>query len=74
MELSDVVGKLGTVIGYGITETDQLSPILRQALMPVVDSLTCLETNRDVFGAHLSKKNFCAGFRNGLLVETFLIV
>lgn len=68
LDLSDVVGKLGTVIGWGLTEKDQLSHILRQAFMPVVPSLTCLTTNRDFFGAHLSETNFCAGFRNGEFV------
>lgn len=68
LELSDLVGQLGTVIGWGLTETDRQSHILRQAFMPVVPSLTCLTTYRDFFGAHLSQTNFCAGFRNGLFV------
>lgn len=67
VDISDVVGKLGTVIGWGLTETDQQSHILRHAFMPVVPSLSCLTTNRDFFGAFLSETNFCAGFRNGLL-------
>lgn len=65
--LSEVTEKYGTVIGYGVTESGTLSYVLRQAIMPVVPFLTCLESNRDFFGSFLSDKNFCAGFRNGKL-------
>lgn len=65
-ELSEVVGREGTVVGWGLTETGETSNVLRQAFMPVVPSLSCLATNRDFLGTFLSEKNFCAGFRNGL--------
>ncbi len=63
--VSEVTNKLGTVVGWGVTETDELSVILRQAFMPIVSLTTCLESNREFFGVFLSDKNFCAGFRNG---------
>lgn len=66
--ISEVTNKFGTVIGWGVTETDELSAVLRQAIMPVVPLTTCLNSNRDFFGAFLSDKNFCAGFRNGTSV------
>lgn len=66
VELSRVIGRYGTVIGWGVTENYTLSHILRQAVIPVVSTLTCLESNRVVFGNFLSDKNFCAGFRNGI--------
>lgn len=66
MELSQVTGRFGTVIGWGITESDTLSNILRQTILPVIPTLTCLESNRALFGNFLSEKNFCAGFQNGI--------
>lgn len=66
--ISEVTNKFGTVIGWGLTETDELSAILRQAIMPVVSLTTCLNSNREFFGTFLSDKNFCAGFRNGTSV------
>lgn len=66
LKLSEVTGKSGTVVGWGKTETGEASNILRKALLPVVNSLECLATNRHVFGYYLSTRNFCAGLRNGL--------
>lgn len=64
--LSEVIGRYGSVIGWGRTESDKLSHVLRQASMPVVESIDCLSTHRSFFGSILSKTNFCAGLRNGL--------
>lgn len=71
-ELAEVIGKEGTVIGWGVTETDTVSNVLQQAMMPVVPSLRCLASNRNFFGYFLSDKNFCAGNQNGLLNEKLL--
>lgn len=62
----DIVDRYGTVVGWGRTETRELSNELRQAELPVVDVFTCLESNPDVFGRFISRTNFCAGTRNGL--------
>lgn len=67
IHITNVFGKLGTVVGWGFTEKDKLSPILLEAVMPVVPHSTCLLSNRQFFGSYLSDKNFCAGFRNGKL-------
>lgn len=64
-DISSVVGKYGTVVGFGITEQNQISYSLRQATIPVVDLTTCLESDRNFFGNFLSESTFCAGFRNG---------
>ncbi len=64
--LSEVVGKHGTVIGWGRTETGQLSNVLRQASLPVISWGACLESNRAYAGSYLTERNFCAGVRNGL--------
>lgn len=64
-DLSEVVGKYGTIVGFGITEEDRISYTLRQAVIPVVDVLTCLASDRTFFGSFLSETTFCAGYRNG---------
>lgn len=63
-----VENKLGTVMGWGFTELDEASDVLREAKMPVVQFSQCLQSNRDFFGFFLSDRNFCAGFRNGTSV------
>ncbi|KAG4079873.1 hypothetical protein HA402_015004 [Bradysia odoriphaga] len=65
VHISNIFGKLGTVVGWGFTEKNKLSPILLEAQMPVVPHSICLLSNRNYFGSFLSNKNFCAGFRNG---------
>lgn len=62
---SDLTGKTGTAIGWGVTETDEPSRILKEVQLPVVDFHTCLASNRDVFRTSLSDGMFCAGFTNG---------
>lgn len=60
--------KRGTVMGWGYTEADEVSDVLKEATMPVIPLSECLSSNRDFFGAFLTNKNFCAGFRNGTSV------
>lgn len=67
-DLSHVVGKFGTVVGFGITEKSRISYTLRQAVIPVVDLTTCLDSDRSFFGNFLSETTFCAGYRNGMMV------
>lgn len=68
IDLSEVVGKYGTVVGFGVTKTDQISYSLQKAVMPVVSIATCLGSNNDFYGQFLSDYTFCAGFRNGKIV------
>lgn len=56
----------GSVVGFGLTNTDRLGDVLHQASMPIVSHLECLEGNRLIFGALLGQHNFCAGNRNGM--------
>uniref|UniRef100_A0A182Q8F5 Peptidase S1 domain-containing protein n=1 Tax=Anopheles farauti TaxID=69004 RepID=A0A182Q8F5_9DIPT len=60
-----IVNKLGTVIGFGFDETDQISETLREARIPVVSALECLEKNQGDFASRLTTRMFCAGYRNG---------
>lgn len=66
-KLSEVIDKVGMVIGWGKTENGTTSKILRESMMPVVRVLECLESNREYFSGFLSETNFCAGWRNGEL-------
>jgi len=68
LELSEVIGKAGTVIGWGKTEKGELSNVLRQANMPVVSYGNCLKIEAGFFGHFLSGGNFCAGLLNGTSV------
>lgn len=68
ISLDNVVNRLGIVVGWGLNENNQLTDILTQGRMPVVDFTTCLESNRDFFGNFLSNYNYCAGYRNGTSV------
>jgi len=65
IHLNEVIGKVGTVVGWGVTEDGRISNALQEASLPVVPALTCLRTNRDLFGRFLNAANFCAGWRNG---------
>ena len=68
-EIAEIMGKQNTVIGWGRTEFAENSRILRQASMPVVNSMECLESNRPFAGSMLTSTKFCAGLRNGLFYE-----
>lgn len=58
----DLTEKYGTAIGFGFTEKDVLSDVLKSASMPVVDHQTCLESDRDFFGPLLTRGMVCAGY------------
>lgn len=60
-----ITGLLGTAVGWGFTESDELSPVLKATRMPVVDTSQCIESNRDTFGLALDSTLFCAGYTNG---------
>lgn len=64
-DISEVIGKFGTVIGWGLTEDNQVSKVLRETVSPVVWWDTCLKSNPAVFGSFLSRRNYCAGLLNG---------
>lgn len=65
IDLSEVIGKFGTVVGWGLTETGERPNVLQEASLPVVPPFECLNSNRDLFGRFLTGTNFCAGTRNG---------
>lgn len=66
--IRDLTGEYGTVIGWGVTEDDEVSADLKVAQMPAIDDITCLKSNRDLFGKTLDEGIFCAGYTNGTSV------
>lgn len=68
IDLSEVIGKQGVLIGWGTTEGEdgRLSKTLQQTNMSVISSWTCLARYPDFGGHFLSETNFCADFENGL--------
>ncbi|XP_053685368.1 transmembrane protease serine 9-like [Sabethes cyaneus] len=61
----NITGEYGTVVGWGLTENDDISPILKKADIPVVEPVACLRTDRVLFGQTLDEGLFCAGYTNG---------
>uniref|UniRef100_A0A182NP87 Peptidase S1 domain-containing protein n=1 Tax=Anopheles dirus TaxID=7168 RepID=A0A182NP87_9DIPT len=56
---ASIKGRNGTVVGFGITENGNVSNELKQALIGVVDPITCIENDRGVFGNLLTKDMIC---------------
>uniref|UniRef100_A0A182MW57 Peptidase S1 domain-containing protein n=1 Tax=Anopheles culicifacies TaxID=139723 RepID=A0A182MW57_9DIPT len=61
-----IVGSLGTVVGFGFDENDNPTDTLRETRIPVASAITCVESNREVFGTQLTSNMFCAGNRDGV--------
>ncbi|XP_053668207.1 uncharacterized protein LOC128718610 [Anopheles marshallii] len=60
-----IVGKNGTIVGFGLTEANTVSETLKQTLVGVVDGLTCVEQDREVFGNQLTTEMICARGQEG---------
>ncbi|XP_061503401.1 prostasin [Anopheles gambiae] len=63
---TDIVGRRGAVVGFGLTDVDKPSDVMLDAEVPVVDLWSCLESNRGAFGTHLARTMLCAGGRDGV--------
>uniref|UniRef100_A0A1I8JT28 Peptidase S1 domain-containing protein n=1 Tax=Anopheles arabiensis TaxID=7173 RepID=A0A1I8JT28_ANOAR len=61
-----IVGKNGTIVGFGLNEHDVVSDQLKQALVGVVDALTCIKSDRAAFGPVLTSEMFCGKGRTGV--------
>ncbi|XP_061515916.1 polyserase-2 isoform X1 [Anopheles gambiae] len=61
-----IVGKNGTIVGFGLNEQDVVSERLKQALIGVADALTCIASDRSVFGTHLTSDMFCGKGQKGV--------
>ncbi|XP_058813003.1 CLIP domain-containing serine protease B10-like [Topomyia yanbarensis] len=60
-----VPGKVGAIVGWGVTENDIPSTKLKLAKLPVVDELECKRREPELYGRVLTDKVFCAGYTNG---------
>ena len=58
-KLDTIMGRNGTIVGFGSNEHNVVSDQLKQALIGVMDPLTCIATDRNVFGTHLTSDMFC---------------
>lgn len=65
---TSVVGKEGTVVGWGYDENDRVTEELKMAKMPVVSHETCIYSYPEFFTRFTSPQTFCAGFRRGTTV------
>lgn len=65
LDISNILNKRGTVAGWGYTQYGELSSTLNKATLLVVDTYTCLISDRDFYGGLISEDNFCAGNNNG---------
>ncbi|KAJ8921254.1 hypothetical protein NQ315_013726 [Exocentrus adspersus] len=64
-DLNNVVGKEGTVVGWGKDENgDLMTAEPRQTSLPIVSQEQCLRSSYQ-FQYITSNRTFCAGFRNG---------
>lgn len=63
--LGEVIGRNGSVVGWGLNEQNQYPQEIGLAYMPVVSLIDCLESDTNFFNALIHDGMFCAGFRNG---------
>ncbi|KAF2882841.1 hypothetical protein ILUMI_23353 [Ignelater luminosus] len=67
-DLSSVLNKPGTVVGWGFDETGVVTDQLMLAKMPVVSRETCLFSFPEFYAKFPPGSTYCAGFRNGTSV------
>lgn len=59
----DFKDKKGMIVGWGVDKDFQVAKRLQQLEVPTYNFLECFYRNRVYFGGHVSKRNFCAGYR-----------
>ncbi|XP_050353335.1 serine protease gd-like isoform X2 [Nymphalis io] len=64
-DLSYVIGKKGSVVGWGFDDTGVATEELTYVEMPVVDTETCIRSYSEFFAKFTSQYSFCAGYRDG---------
>ncbi|XP_035891862.1 transmembrane protease serine 9-like [Anopheles stephensi] len=62
----EIVGKNGTLVGFGLNEKDVVSQVLKQAPIGVVDALTCIKSDRVSYANQLTSEMFCGGGQRGV--------
>ncbi|XP_041971769.1 serine protease gd-like isoform X2 [Aricia agestis] len=69
VDLSHVIGKKGSVVGWGFDDTGMATEELALVEMPVVDQETCIRSYSEFFARFTSEYTFCAGYRDGATDE-----
>ncbi|XP_047538522.1 serine protease gd-like isoform X3 [Vanessa atalanta] len=67
-DLSYVIGKKGSVVGWGFDDTGVATEELTLVEMPIVDTETCIRSYSEFFVKFTSQYTFCAGYRDGTSV------
>ncbi|KRT83413.1 Trypsin [Oryctes borbonicus] len=68
LEITGLVGKYGTIVGWGIDNSNHTTADLMEGKMPVVSLDTCLYHDPTFFALYTSPTTFCAGGPNGTAV------
>ncbi|CAH0713519.1 unnamed protein product, partial [Brenthis ino] len=68
IDLTNVIGKRGSVVGWGFDETGVPNEELALVEMPVVDTETCIRSFSEFFVRFTSEYTYCAGYRDGTSV------
>ncbi|KAK9751277.1 Serine protease gd N-terminus [Popillia japonica] len=68
--ITSLIGQIGTVVGWGIDNSNETAQDLMEAKMPIVALETCLYHDPNFFSQFTSPKTFCAGGPNGSAVCT----
>ncbi|KAJ8712862.1 hypothetical protein PYW08_008166 [Mythimna loreyi] len=69
IDLKNVIGKKGSVVGWGFDETGVATEELSLVEMPVVSQETCIRSYSEFFVRFTSDYTYCAGYRDGYLNE-----
>ncbi|XP_068623906.1 serine protease gd-like [Battus philenor] len=67
VELSNVIDKKGSVVGWGFDATGVATEELTLVEMPVVDQETCIRSYSEFFAKFTSQYTYCAGYRDGVI-------
>lgn len=57
--------RIGTVVGFGMTENKTYSENMQIATMPIVNSKECIARDPSGLGKYITFATFCAGWANG---------
>ncbi|KDR22457.1 serine protease gd-like [Zootermopsis nevadensis] len=64
VDLNEIVGQIGTVVGWGIDKTGIISSKPNKVAMPIVSQQTCFFSKKE-FTSFVKNRTFCAGSRDG---------
>ncbi|KAK9751328.1 Trypsin [Popillia japonica] len=64
-DINHLLGKFGTVVGWGYDETGKLTDELTMLNMPVVSKEVCIYSLPDFYPRFTTIETYCAGFTNG---------